>query len=655
MTQHRMGRLKVLGVSFLAGLDSELEHRGAGAARRSTCATSAPARFRGRGLLRRRRVRTARRRRHRRHREGDDRPAARGQEPQPSSPRSRAAPRSPDTTGRRSCAAPAAVDSRRRSACSGRRRRRASRSCSADSSPGAPSARPGSAASRRSAASFPCSSARTAAAGCSSAACVVTPMWAKRIAGNGPPPEPTLGAYVRRLLFDTDEWTSAMKLAALCVRPFRTLLIGQTVSSLGDWMATFAFIALVYQQSGSPTAVGGILALRLLPAALGGPLAARRHVALGPAQDHGRDGPRARPAWSRSSRSSAACGGSICGASRSRSRASCSCPRVTRRSPISSTTPISSRERPGARVVVRHDPARRGDVRARRRAARQARSSAARSRSVFWIDAVTFLVSAAMIARIRISAGRRPSPAVPANAASAEASVAAARRRASVSGSATRSACRSCARSCPRRSRSRSASARCSRSGSRSSATVLHASNAEFGVLVALFGVGAAAGSSLLQRVGQLDELRTTRLGVLALGGIVAVLQPVARRSASRSSARSRSARPRRGRSRRGWATLQSQLDGHERILAFAAFHIVIRTGSHARRDRRRASRVSSSALCTGPWSAGSSRRALVLFCSGIVVAMSALWGRKTGEYLHYEAASHADDKTEGARCPSPS
>jgi len=37
------------------------------------------------------------------------------------------------------------------------------------------------------------------------ALCVVTPMWAKRIAGNGPPPERSLGAYAHRLLFDTDE------------------------------------------------------------------------------------------------------------------------------------------------------------------------------------------------------------------------------------------------------------------------------------------------------------------------------------------------------------------------------------------------------------------------------------------------------------------
>jgi hypothetical protein len=30
-------------------------------------------------------------------------------------------------------------------------------------------------------------------------------MWAKRVAGNGPPADRTLRAYSRRLLFDTDE------------------------------------------------------------------------------------------------------------------------------------------------------------------------------------------------------------------------------------------------------------------------------------------------------------------------------------------------------------------------------------------------------------------------------------------------------------------
>src|SRR5690242_6948807 len=58
-------------------------------------------------------------------------------------------------------------------------------------------------------------------------------------------------------------------------RGFRTLLVGQGVSALGDWMGTFAFMELALTQSGSSTAVGGILAVRLIPAALGGPLAAR--------------------------------------------------------------------------------------------------------------------------------------------------------------------------------------------------------------------------------------------------------------------------------------------------------------------------------------------------------------------------------------------
>ena len=54
---------------------------------------------------------------------------------------------------------------------------------------------------------------------------------------------------------------------------FRYLLVGQGVSALGDWMGTIAFMALALELTGSPTAVGGILTLRLLPAAIGGPLA----------------------------------------------------------------------------------------------------------------------------------------------------------------------------------------------------------------------------------------------------------------------------------------------------------------------------------------------------------------------------------------------
>lgn len=58
-------------------------------------------------------------------------------------------------------------------------------------------------------------------------------------------------------------------------RPLRVLLFGQAVSALGDWMATVALMALVLHLTGSATAVGGVLVLRLMPTILAGPLAAR--------------------------------------------------------------------------------------------------------------------------------------------------------------------------------------------------------------------------------------------------------------------------------------------------------------------------------------------------------------------------------------------
>jgi Transmembrane secretion effector len=58
-------------------------------------------------------------------------------------------------------------------------------------------------------------------------------------------------------------------------RPLHDLLIGQAVSSLGDWMGTVALMALVLHLTGSATAVGGVLVLRLAPTVLAGPLAAR--------------------------------------------------------------------------------------------------------------------------------------------------------------------------------------------------------------------------------------------------------------------------------------------------------------------------------------------------------------------------------------------
>jgi hypothetical protein len=62
--------------------------------------------------------------------------------------------------------------------------------------------------------------------------------------------------------------------AALSRPGFRDLVIGQAVSSFGDWMGTIALMALVLDLTGSATAVGVILVLRLLPAGFAGPIAA---------------------------------------------------------------------------------------------------------------------------------------------------------------------------------------------------------------------------------------------------------------------------------------------------------------------------------------------------------------------------------------------
>src|SRR6266496_4815616 len=61
---------------------------------------------------------------------------------------------------------------------------------------------------------------------------------------------------------------------------FRRLLIGQSVSSLGDWVATLAFIAAAFALTrGDQTAVAVVLVLRLVPpifaAPVGGVLADR--------------------------------------------------------------------------------------------------------------------------------------------------------------------------------------------------------------------------------------------------------------------------------------------------------------------------------------------------------------------------------------------
>jgi MFS family permease len=56
-------------------------------------------------------------------------------------------------------------------------------------------------------------------------------------------------------------------------RNFRLLWLGQVVSQLGDWFSSVALYALLYELTGSATAVAGIMVVQMLPLALVSPSA----------------------------------------------------------------------------------------------------------------------------------------------------------------------------------------------------------------------------------------------------------------------------------------------------------------------------------------------------------------------------------------------
>jgi predicted MFS family arabinose efflux permease len=150
---------------------------------------------------------------------------------------------------------------------------------------------------------------------------------------------------------------------------------------------------------------------------------------------------------------------------------------------------------------------------------------------------------------------------------------------------------------------------------------VLDASETEFGVLIALFGVGAAGGLGLLQLRRGHEPIGETRLGVAAIGGIVALfsLAPsvwLAYFGAAAFGAAAAYALA------SGMGAIQEDLDGHQRVLAFAAFHVVIRVG------------LSVAAIGAGlagdllgdvrwPWVGTLEPSRVVLLCSGILVILS--------------------------------
>jgi predicted MFS family arabinose efflux permease len=344
---------------------------------------------------------------------------------------------------------------------------------------------------------------------------------------------------------------------------FRDLLVGQGVSSLGDWMGTVALMALVLQLTDSPLAVGGILTLRLLPAAVGAPLAAkaagrwdRRRTML--AMDLTRAGmvfaiPFVRALWwiylwgfllevasivflpARDSsipdlvegnEDLALANGLILGTSYG------SIPIGAALFAAVAALPVQVAGRPYALV--------------------------------FFIDAATFVVSFLCIARLT-----QLGPSAATEAEGDEHSdlrfrdafaipLVAAVMPAALAVSLGLGALFSLGIVFVR--------------------DVLHASDAEFGVLIALFGVGAVLGLVVLQRLPVGNLLARTRVGVLWIGVVVALfsLAPalwVALFGAvafGAGAAFSLAA---------GMGAIQSSLDGRQRVLAFTAFHVVLRVG----------------------------------------------------------------------------
>lgn len=355
-----------------------------------------------------------------------------------------------------------------------------------------------------------------------------------------------------------------MSLLTLVRRPgFRDLLAGQTISGLGDWMGTIAFMALVYDRAG-PAAIGGILALRLLPGALGGPLAAR---AVG--------------RWDRRR--------TMMVMDATRAVIVAAVPLVdalwwiylaafmlelfslvflpARDASIPDL--VDDRQLPMANGLVLASSYGTIPLGAAAFAAVAAiPGSDAFGRSlalVFWVDAATFLMSLLFVARLtQLSApasasagageGSAPTPsfsdafAIPLVRAVMPATAAVALGLGALFSL-----------------------------GIVFVRDVLDASDAEFGWLIALFGVGAAAGLGLLQtQTG--DALARTRQGVTMMGVVVAAfsLSPVLWLAYLGAAAFGASVAFTLA---SGMGTIQSNLRDAERVIAFAAFHVVIRVG----------------------------------------------------------------------------
>jgi MFS family permease len=375
---------------------------------------------------------------------------------------------------------------------------------------------------------------------------------------------------------------------------FRLLLAGQAVSALGDWMGTIAFMVLVHRITDSSTAVAGVLVLRLLPAAVAGPLTARaarrwdrRHTML--SMDLVRAGlialvPLVRGLWwiylmaflvevaslvflpARDAsvpdlvdeRDLNVANGLVLGSSYG-------------------TIPLGAAAFAAAAALpLLHD----GGVAGRPYAV------------AFWIDAATYIVSFFLVMRITELSDRGHG-----GGDTAEASFRDAFRiplvRAVVPAAATAAIGLGALFSL----------------GVVFVRDVLDATDAQFGVLIALFGVGAAGGLVVLRWVDV--SLATVRGAVLVQGALIAGLSfapgiAVTFLGAAVFGAATAATLA------AGMSVLQSRLDGRDRVLAFAAFHVVIRGG------------LSAAAIGAGVAADLVDTVRPVLFSSGLVVMASA-------------------------------
>jgi len=395
---------------------------------------------------------------------------------------------------------------------------------------------------------------------------------------------------------------------------FRRLLIGQGASALGDWMGTFALMALVDHLSDSATAVGGILFFRLIPAALGGTLAAklvnrwdRRRTMI--TMDLLRAGmiavvPFVQELWWVYLWALAL-----------------EAPSVVFLASRDSAIPdlVDESDLPLANAAMMGSSYGNIPIGAGLFAAFAALPlddgwlGSHPYALVFWVDALTFFVSAYFIARALGLKGRgTPVGETSESPAFSEGDI-------SVSPSRFRDAW-----SVPLVRRILPATAAAAVGlgalfslGIKLVQEELEASDIEFGVLIALFGCGAGIGLALAHKSQHVDLLVLTRRGALVMGALVALMSQsptvwltflgaVGFGAGATVALTS------------GMSALQARIpQEEERVLAFSAFHVVIRIGLGA-------AALGAGAIGDGLNGAGLPGTRSVLLASGLLVLASA-------------------------------